>query len=313
MTQDISAIMEESNIHETSSSLCSSNASLQTLPNDEEQKIVVDNEEMMEVDKDREDVQEKMEQEVEITLLPDLDTTIYVPDLPIDTTEADLLTSFKRFGQIQSIDIQVPPESNSKNASITFTNYFKAKSAMTSMNGTIYKNKICKIFMSKRRSFPQTQNTYTNSPLEKLGQMVQGMPQPIERVITRHTETEADIQKNIANDMTRSKKNYKRKFGAHIDLDQKSTKASKPNNELMLDSEKTKQRAGLQYEVEVQHEISDQPDTQDIALQLFQHWERNLNFHEDIHKTKNNAFIIKTINELAKVAGKATPYQEEDI
>ena len=167
--------------------------------------------------------------------------------------------------------------------------------------------------MSKRRSFPQTQNTYTNSPLEKLGQMVQGMPQPIERVITRHTETEADIQKNIANDMTRSKKNYKRKFEAHIDLDQKSTKASKPNNELMLDSEKTKQRAGLQYEVEVQHEISDQPDTQDIALQLFQHWERNLNFHEDIHKTKNNAFIIKTINELAKVAGKATPYQEEDI
>jgi hypothetical protein len=167
--------------------------------------------------------------------------------------------------------------------------------------------------MSKRRSFPKPQYTYTNSPLEKLGQMVQSMPQPIKRVITRHTEAEADIQENIVNDMTMSKKNYKRKCKAHIDLDQNSTKASKPNNELMLNSDKTKQGAGLQSEVEVQNGVSDQPDTQDIALQLFKHWEQNLNFHEDIHKTKNNAFIIKTINELAKVAGKATPYQEEDV
>ena len=310
-TQNISAIMNESNICATSNSLHSSNSSIQTIPIDEGQEIVGDNEEVMEVDKDMEDDQEKMEQETEITLLPDLDTTIYVPDLPIDTTEADLLTSFKRFGQVQSISIQVLPESNAKNASITFTNYFKAKSAMSSMNGTMYKNKVCKVFMSKTRSFPKPKDLHTNSPLEKLGKMVQNMPQPMERAATRLTETEANSQENIVGDMAMSKKNYKRKFKAHIDLGRNLTKASRPDNELVLNVDNTKQGVNLQSEVEVQNEVYDQPDTQDIALRLFQHWEENLNFHEDIHKTKNGAFIIKTINELADVAGKATPYQEE--
>ena len=310
-TQDISEIMNESKIYETSSSLYSSNSSMQTIPNDEGQEIVVNNEEVMEVDKDMGDVQEKMEQETEISRLPDLDTTIYVPDLPIDTTEADLLTSFKRFGQVQSISIQALPESNAKNASITFTNYFKAKSAMSSMNGTMYKNKVCKVFMSKTRSFPKPKDLHANSPLEKLGKMVQNMPQPMERAATRLTETEANSQENIVSDMAMSKKNYKRKFKAHIDLGRNLTKASRPDNELVLNVDNTKQGVNLQSEVEVQNEVYDQPDTQDIALRLFQHWEENLNFHEDIHKTKNGAFIIKTINELADVAGKATPYQKE--
>ena len=305
--------MNESNIYATSNSLHSSNSSIQTIPVDEGQEIVGDNEEVMEVDKNTEDDQEKMEQETEITLLPDLDTTIYVPDLPIDTTEADLLTSFKQFGPIQSINIHVLPESNAKNASITFTNYFKAKSAMSSMNGTLYKNKICKIFMSKRRSFPITQESYTNSPLEKLGKLVQNLPQSTKTDVIMQTETECDNQKGIISNVPISKKNYKRKFKAHIDLDQNLTKASKPNNELIRNNDNTKQGADLQSEIEEQNEVSGQPDTQDIAQQLFQHWERHLNFHEDIHKTKNGAFIIKTINELANVAGKATPYQQEEI
>ena len=100
---------------------------------------------------------------------------------------------------------------------------------------------------------------------------------------------------------------------SHIDLDRNSTKASKPNSGLVLNVNQTKQWGELQSEVEVQDDVSCQPDTQDIAHQLFQHWEQHLNFHEDIHKTKNGAFIVKTINELANMAGKATPYQQEEI
>merc|ERR1712141_456463 len=120
------------------------------------------------------------------------------------------------FGPIQSINIQILPDS--KNASIKFTNYFKAKSAMSSMNGTMYKNKVCKIFMSKRRSFPESKDLCTNSPLEKLGKMVQKMPQSIKRGTTSHTET--DIQENIVNEGAMLKKNYKRKFKAHTNLEQ---------------------------------------------------------------------------------------------
>merc|ERR1712203_488682 len=192
-------------------------------------------------------------------------------------------------------------------------NYFKAKSAMSSMNGTMYKNKVCKIFMSKRRSFPEPKDLYTNSPLERLGKMVQNMPQSIKHGTTSHTETETDIRENIGKEGATSKKNYKRKFKAHANLEQNSTKAAKPSKESVISVDNTQQLADSQYEVEAQDEISNQPDTQDIALQLFQHWEQNLNFHEDIHKTKNGDFIMKITNELANVAGKATPYQKEEI
>ena len=309
-TQDYAEIMNESNIC-ASSSLYSSNSSIQTIPNDEGQETIGDNDEAMEIDKEVEEDQEKMEQETEITLLPDLDTTIYVPDLPIDTTEVDLMKSFRQFGPIQSINIQILPDS--KNASIRFTNYFKAKSAMSSMNGTMYKNKVCKIFMSKRRSFPEPKDLYTNSPLERLGKMVQNMPQSIEHGTTSHTEMETDIPENIGKEGATSKKNYKRKFKAHTNLEQNSTKAARPSKESVISVDKTQQLTDSQSEVEAQNEASNQPDTQDIALQLFQHWEQNLNFHEDIHKTKNGAFITKITNELANVAGKATPYQKEKI
>ena len=139
------------------------------------------------------------------------------------------------------------------------------------------------------------------------------MPQSEKHVATMHPETEGDTQEGIVDNIAMSKKNYKRKFNAHIDLDRNSTKASKPNSELVLNVDQTQQWAELQSEVEVQNEVSGHPDTQDIAHQLFQHWEQHLNFHEDIHKTKNGAFIVKTINELANMAGKATPYQKEEI
>ena len=167
--------------------------------------------------------------------------------------------------------------------------------------------------MSRRRSFPKPKDVYNNSPLEKLAKMVQNMPQSAENIAIIHPETEGDIQKDTIDNMAMSKKNYKRKFKAHIDLDRNSTKASKPDSELVLTVEQTKQGGKLQSEVEVQNNVSCQPDTQDIAHQLFTHWEQHLNFHEDIHKTKNGAFIVKTINELANMAGKATPYQEEKI
>merc|ERR1712001_388873 len=106
---------------------------------------------------------------------------------------------------------------------------------------------------------------YTNSPLEKLGKMVQNMPQSIKRGTTSHTETETDIQENIVNDGAMSKKNYKRKFKAHTDLEQNSTKAAKPSKESVLSVDNTKQGADSQYEVEAQNEISNQPDIQDIS------------------------------------------------
>ena len=167
--------------------------------------------------------------------------------------------------------------------------------------------------MSKRRSFPRTKDFYNNSPLEKLEKLVHDMPQSEKHVTTMHPETEGDTQEGIVDNITMSKKNYKRKFNAQIELDRNSTKASKPNSELVLNVDQTQQWAELQSEVEVQNEVSGHPDTQDIAHQLFQHWQRHLNFHEDIHKTKNGAFIVKTINELANMAGKATPYQQEEI
>ena len=44
-----------------------------------------------------------------------------------------------------------------------------------------------------------------------------------------------------------------------------------------------------------------------IAQKLFQHWEKQLNFNEDIHKANNDTFIIQTVNELTNLAQKATP------
>ena len=312
-TSEISAIMDESNIYQTSESIYSSNSSIQTIPNDEMQEILGDNEEMMEVD--QEDTQDNMEQETEVAHLPGPNTTIYVPDLPNCTTEEDLLTSFRGFGPIENIEIHVLPDSNSNNASIKFTHYDNAKSAMSCMNGTTYKNKSCKIFMSKRRSFPKPKDFYNKSPLGELEKMIKNMPaQSTEHTTIIQPETEHHTQGDIADDMTTSKKNQKRKFNTHINLDQNSTKTAKTNSDLVLTINQTKQSGKMLSEVEVQEDVScQQPDTHDIAHQLFQHWEQHLNFHEDIHKTKNGAFVINTINELANMAGKATPYQQEDI
>ena len=64
----------------------------------------------------------------------------------------------------------------------------------------------------------------------------------------------------------------------------------------------------MQSEFDIQCNMLLPINPQIIAQKLFQHWEEQLNFTEDIQKTKDETFIIETVNELTNLAQRATPY-----
>ena len=66
---------------------------------------------------------------------PDI-STIYVPNLPRETTKEDLIPVFNSFGTIKEIQLKTLRRSKKKNAIVIFSNQHNARSAMLSLNGT---------------------------------------------------------------------------------------------------------------------------------------------------------------------------------
>ena len=109
-----------------------------------------------------------------------------------------------------------------------------------------------------------------------------------------------------------NKKGYKRKLKGNKEVGNDAMKASRPNFEIVLSNDQSEEWDETQTEFEVQCSMLLPPNPRDLAQYLFQYWEEHLNFYEDIHRTKNGAFIIETINELAILAGNATPYRPQN-
>jgi hypothetical protein len=75
-----------------------------------------------------------------------------------------------------------------------------------------------------------------------------------------------------------------------------------------IDSIQSRQEPEMQSEFDIQCNMLFPINPQIIAQKLFQHWEEQLNFYEDIHRSNNETFIIETVNELTNLAQRTTPY-----
>ena len=254
-----------------------------------------------------------MDQETEIVHEVHHNKTIYVPDLPNYTTKENLSNLFAAFGPIQQIDLELHKNKKFQNASITFQNYHNARSAMSSLNGTLYRDKSLKIKMSRNRSFLSSKDQQNMSPLENMTSMVQTMTgEPRSHSTESDTETEGKNPTEVlAATNFNNKKGYKRKLKANKVVGNDAMKASRPNFEIILSTDQPEEQNDNQTEFEAQCNILLPPNPRDLAQYLFQYWEEQLNFYEDMHRTKNGAFIIETINELAILAGNATPYRAQ--
>ena len=168
--------------------------------------------------------------------------------------------------------------------------------------------------MSRNRSFLSSQDQQNRSPLENMTNMVQTMtsePRSHGTEIDPETEERDPTNASATADVT-GKKGYKRKLKGNKDVDNDTMKTSKPNLEIILSNDQSKEWNETQTEFEVQCSMLLPPSPRDLAQYLFQYWEEQLNFYEDIHRTKNGAFIIETINELSILAGNATPYRSQN-
>ena len=102
-------------------------------------------------------------------------TTIYVPNLAKDSTKGNLLTLFRTFGPIKQIHFDAKHGPKGKDAIIIFSNPHNARSAMLSMNLTMFKYQELKICMSNKKGSLAIKNKPTISPISKLCTMVQEM------------------------------------------------------------------------------------------------------------------------------------------
>ena len=305
VNSDQSSVIEECNMYQNTSSSYSSSSSIPDDIAEEETINESDNPHAKETN---------MEQETEIVHEDHHAGTLYVPDLPSYTTKQNLSKLFEVFGPLQCIDLELHKNKKFQNASITFQNHHNAKSAMSSLNGTLYKNKKLKIKSSKNRSFLASKKQHDRSPLENMSSMVQTMTgEPRSHSTESDTETEGKNPTEVlAATNFNNKKGYKRKLKANKVVGNDAMKASRPNFEIILSTDQPEEQNDNQTEFEAQCNILLPPNPRDLAQYLFHYWEEQLNFYEDMHRTKNGAFIIETINELAILAGNATPYRAQN-
>ena len=307
-TIDHSSLLEESNMYQTSCSSFSSTSSIKSIPDDDTEDNTIDD------SIDLHDMKDDMDQETEIVHEVYQNTTIYVPNLPNHTTEGMLSQLLAEYGPIQTINMEPHENVNLINASVTFINCHNARSAMSSLNGTLYKDRSLKIVMSKNNSFLSSLNQHNNSPLNNMTRMIQTMSGPsnspgteIDPETEERNPTNAPASANVT-----EKKGYKRKLKGTKDVEKVILKTSKPNLDSILSTEQPKEWNEAQTEFSVQCSMLLPPSPKDLAQSLFQYWEEHLDFYEDIHRTKNCAFIIETINELSILAGQATPYRSQN-
>ena len=315
-------------IYQKSYSSYSSTNSIQSLPGQdvidttiEEHDYYLDNEEAMDHESNS------------INVIEDNAATICIPNLHSDATEKSLKKLFKTYGQIKDIIIESSNHSRFRNGLITFVERCNAVSAMISMNNTAYKQKKFNIVMSKKKikRLRDYQNRMEETPLENLTSMVQNITgEP--NSLNMDPEAEIEIsnmnpkQDTVITTLTTkpTKKTCKRKIKSNWKKD--TTKSSKSDidtisketqSEILVEIEASSSEEHSEEGVEIHNEFklqcsvsSPPPDPIYLAHCLFAHWERQLNFYEDVDRTNNGAFTMEAINHLAILVNEASSHRQ---
>ena len=172
--------MHDMDIDETSWSLdhqiyqnSSNSTSTSTIPTVQD---VVNSDDMEETHSDQlgDQINDQEDRQLSVPQDDDPDkATIYVPNLPKETTKESLMTLFEAFGTIRKIQLRTKRQSKNKNAVIIFSNERNARSAMLSLNSSTYKYQKYNIRMSKKKSFMAFKDRPDVSPMTQLCHMVQ--------------------------------------------------------------------------------------------------------------------------------------------
>ena len=279
--------------YQKSYSSYSSTTSIQSLPGEdatentiEEHDYYLDDEEVMDHETEVSNAIVNNPQNHLDKITQDNSATISVPNLTSNMTHNSLEKLFLNYGPIKKISIESSKKSRYRNANITFFEPCNARSAMISMNNTEYRHKKFNIVMSEKKIklLRDYQNRMEETPLENLTNMVQNLngessnllvdPETENACHDPEKETKVTTSMNVP-----TKSGCKRKIKSNL-LDN-STKASKP-------------------------------DPIYLAHCLFAHWEEQLNFYEDVDRTKDHAFTMETINHLATLVDNASSHRQTE-
>ena len=278
----------------------SNSTSTSTIPTVQD-VINSDNMEEAHSDQLEEQITNQYEQQLEVPQDDDPDkATIYVPNLPKETTKESLMTLFEAFGTIKKIQLKTQRRSRNKNAVIVFSNEHNARSAMLSLNSSTYKHQKYNIRMSKKKSFMAFTDQPNVSPMAQLCHMVQDNHS--EQPNTNKDSPIAEKNKSLPTDIPEMrdltiKKSNKRKLKPNNESQDIDNDQSDLNP--LMDSGPPDNVMQIQTEFDVQDDKSLPPDPITLAQYLFIYWQKYLNFHEHMEETESNTFAEETINELS--------------
>merc|ERR1712051_444679 len=205
-------------------------------------------------------------------------STIYVPNLPRETTKENLIPVFNTFGTIKEIQLKTQRRSKKKNAIVIFSNQHNARSAMLSLNGTTYRHRKNNIRMSKAKSFMSMKDQLDVPPVLPVD-----IPEMQNLTIKKKNKRKLDPDSNSQDDN-----------GGHS----KSHPCSDPSdNEIQT-----------QTQLEDLDDKSIPPDPIALAQNLFMYWQQYLNFHEHMGNTESDTFAQATLNELSILVSENSPY-----
>ena len=199
---------------------------------------------------------------------PDV-STIYVPNLPRETTKEDLIPVFNSFGIIKEIQLKTLRRSKKKNAIVIFSNQHNARSAMLSLNSTTYKHRKNNVRMSRDKSFMSIGNQLDVPPV---------LPVDIPEM------------QNLT-----IKKNNKRKLVP----DNNSLDVNGGHSQSHPCSDPSDEEVQTQTQFEDLDDKSTPPDPIALAQNLFMYWQQYLNFHIDMENTESDMFAQATLDELS--------------
>ena len=326
--------------YQKSYSSYSSTTSIQSLPGEdatentiEEHDYYLDDEEVMDHEIEVSNVITNNPQNHLDNITQDNSATISVPNLTSNMTHNSLEKLFRNYGPIKKISIESSKKSTFRNGNITFFERCNARSAMISMNNTEYRHKKFNIVMSEKKIklLRDYQNRMEETPLENLTNMVQNLNGESSNLLVDPETENACHDPEEETKLTTSidvptKKSCKRKIKSN--LLENSTKSSKPDigdipkenqSEIVVEIDASSSEDQSEEGVEIHTEFklqcsvsSPPPDPIYLAHCLFAHWEEQLNFYEDVDRTKDDAFTMETINHLAILVDNASSHRQTE-
>ena len=251
-------------------------------------------------------------QEIEVVHDFPLKSTIYVPNLPHETTENSLRILLASFGEINSVLIDTTTQPSLTNAIVTFEDHASAKHAMLCINKEFYKHQILKVVMNKRKSFLAYKSQLSMTPILELTKV-------INRILESYTElpeTGVSTPESLPELIDPKTKICHSCLGpAHKQQNcpiNKQEQISRSPSQVTTDNMEPTVNKFLQETDQNSTSIHQgngptQPNPSSLALLLFQHWEQNLHLRRDIEITHNDSFVNETINLLAILAAGVSP------